>query len=303
MTGQPATRSTRQVQRETFNQLLAAANRRTTGSGPLSNGPIPPAVGCLVKWTGAALPEFSIVGVGDSVLDPDDRPFAAGDTPIFEGAAPALGDAIAITREPCPAAGERLLRAVLLGVAEVDVDVTDAGHTFAAAIVGDTAKLESAASGPVRILHKPAGTGVGRCVVLVGPKPIAGIDYYRNNAGPTNVYTLAASSQVLTVPIGTYLVTATMNVSFAGGAAIVHFGVGVCNEGATPSSPKIDTTPARTDGASGAFVTVTIVHIVEPEEYDDDGGTPNVDIKVYKRQTTGTGTLFDVVQFNAVRLG
>ena len=93
-----------------------------------------------------------------------------------------------------------------------------------------------------------------------------GINYYRNNAGPTDVYTLTAASQVLTVPIGIYLVTATMNVSFAGGAATVQFGIGVCNEGATPSSPKIDTTPARTDGASGAFVTVTLVHIVEPEE-------------------------------------
>lgn len=167
MAGQPATRSTKQVNRETFNQLLAAANRRTTGTGPLSTGRIPPAVGCLVKWTGAALPAFSVLGVGESVIDPDDRPFDAGDVPIFEGAAPADGDAICITREPCPAAGERLLRAVLLGVAEVDVDVTDAGHTFAAPIVGDTAKLASAEAGTVRILHKPAGMGVGRCVVLL----------------------------------------------------------------------------------------------------------------------------------------
>lgn len=162
-----ATRGTNQVSRNAFNYLLDAASRTRSGSGPLSTGPIPPAVGCLVKWTGGALPAFSVLGIGDSVIDPDDRPYTAGDTPIFEGAAPADGDAICITREPCPAAGERLLRAVLLGVAEVDVDVTDAGHTFADLIVGDTAKLASAASGPVRILHKPAGTGVGRCVVLL----------------------------------------------------------------------------------------------------------------------------------------
>lgn len=112
-----------------------------------------------------------------------------------------------------------------------------------------------------------------------------------------------ASTQVLTVPRGEYLFIAQLNVNFAGTDAITKWGIGACDAAATPpSSPKLPTARARQDGKAGDFEIVTLAQIFFPGDLDDTGATANIDVRVYKEQTSGSGTIFDVEQFLAIRL-
>lgn len=79
----------------------------------------------------------------------------------------ATDDVVCVTLEAIPD-GE-IGRVAVLGAVLCDVNVLDEGHEFAAPVVGDVDRLRSAESGPVRILHIPAGEGsTRRCVVLLG---------------------------------------------------------------------------------------------------------------------------------------
>ncbi|MBY0513093.1 MAG: hypothetical protein K2P78_04180 [Gemmataceae bacterium] len=130
-----------------------------------------PAVYALVRWDVTAIPEFSCVTYADAPIKPTDAPssFAAADAPVFVGGTPARGtDPVMILTEPAPRDG--FARAVVSGLAVVDVNVTDAGHAFATATPGDTSKLTSGMRGQALILYKPSGTGTQRCIVwLAGP--------------------------------------------------------------------------------------------------------------------------------------
>ena len=69
-----------------------------------------------------------------------------------------------ITQQDIPAGS--IDRAQLSGACVALVNVTDAGHNFAAPASGQRV-LQSAGGGPVRLLYKPAGTGEKLCAVLL----------------------------------------------------------------------------------------------------------------------------------------
>lgn len=61
--------------------------------------------------------------------------------------------------------------AQMIGVCLAQVNVSDAGHTHAVPVVGDT-ELASAESGPVELLMDPDGTGVQELWVLIDRTPV-----------------------------------------------------------------------------------------------------------------------------------
>lgn len=164
----------------TWNALLDAgqdhARRKVPGGGgPALDGPLNPAVRVLVKnATGAALAVGSVVALGTPIVSPvTDRREAAA-TPLFPGTAPAsTADAFAVLAEPLEV--DEIGRAVLMGVAACDVDVTGATDVYATPKVSDTSQLASAATGPARILWREAGSSGTRkaLVLLEGYAPAA----------------------------------------------------------------------------------------------------------------------------------
>lgn len=166
----------------------------------------PPATEVNVKWTGTeALPVRSVVTYADTATDLAGKPLDFSDSPVYEAGTPAASsDAFAILLEPCRT--NKCARAVSMGHAVVDIDITDESHTHANATPGETAHLTSATSGRAEILHKPDGTGVLRCTVLLGGGGGSGCeggictDYYtaRQNAfspgyGPYGIHQWGAN--------------------------------------------------------------------------------------------------------------
>lgn len=139
------------------------------GGGDARSNGLTPAVTVLVRNdTGGDLPIRSVLTPTAPVESAIDLPSQVQALPVLAADAPTDETSpVAVTVEPI-ADGE-VGRAVILGVAVVDVDVNDAGHTFAAPAAAQTLKLESAAEGPVKILWRDAGSsGTKRAVVLIG---------------------------------------------------------------------------------------------------------------------------------------
>lgn len=199
--------------------LLALRAKGGVRRGAMGPGIKQPATELLIKWTGEEpLPVRSVVTYADAVISPEDKPLAVAESPIFEAGTPATStDAFAITIAPCRA--NKYARAVSVGIAVVDIDVTDEAHTHANATPDETAYLTSAESGRAEILWKPEGTGVGKCVVLLGGGGGSGCegsvctDYQTyTSSGLTRDYTLGGSqTQVIhetltNMPTGTSVV-------------------------------------------------------------------------------------------------
>jgi hypothetical protein len=123
-----------------------------------------------VTYAGGDLAEFSILTYpANSVapgIDPAVNPLEVQRTPVFAAVAPTSAlDPVLILSEPHNGSTGGTVRAIFAGIAVCDVNVTLATHGFAAPVSGDTAKLTSGVFGPARILYKPSGTGVKRCIV------------------------------------------------------------------------------------------------------------------------------------------
>lgn len=82
----------------------------------------------------------------------------------FDADTPDTTRPFVVTQQDIPAGS--IDRAQLSGACVALVNVTDAGHNFAAPASGQRV-LQSAGGGPVRILYKPAGTGEKLCAVLL----------------------------------------------------------------------------------------------------------------------------------------
>lgn len=129
----------------------------------------------IVNTTMNDLATFSVLKLGSPLGAPEaitQHPFLFQSRPVLLGSTPAAtNDPIGITQGPVQAgttSSPGIGEAVIMGVAIVDVNITDAGHCSARPIPGDTAKLESADSGTARILWRPdESTGVKRCVVML----------------------------------------------------------------------------------------------------------------------------------------
>lgn len=167
----------------TWNALLEAGedhSRRKVpgGGGPALDGPLNPAVRVLVKnATGAALAVGSVVALGTPVVSPADYRREAAATPLFPGTVPAATtDAFAVLAEPLGI--EEIGRAVLMGVASCNVNVVGATDTYATPKASDSTQLDSAATGPARILWREAGSsGTKKALVLLeGYSPPAASD-------------------------------------------------------------------------------------------------------------------------------
>lgn len=156
-----------------FNTMIDAARAfRARARGHGADAPaagrdrLTPALEVFVRNdTGASLPAWSCVALGDPLISAVDAPLGVRRTPAFACHTPAAAaEPFAITAEPI--ADGKLGRAVVLGVVPADVNVTDESHGFAGPKAAQQV-LEGGESGPAQILWKDGGTGTVRAVVLL----------------------------------------------------------------------------------------------------------------------------------------
>jgi hypothetical protein len=88
--------------------------------------------------------------------------------PIFAGIAPTSTDPAGLVITIDPINSGSIGRAVIAGAVACQVQVGSAAHAFAAPVVGQTDRLLSATSGPLRVLHRESGTGTVWALVSVG---------------------------------------------------------------------------------------------------------------------------------------
>lgn len=122
--------------------------------------------------TGVVLPRFAIVGLGEPIIDPADNEAAFDARPVLSAVEPDAAlhaTRFAICQQPLGL--ELIGTALVAGVTPLTVAVQSANDGFAQVSTGETAQLQSAADGPVRILWKADGTGPQRAVVLM---PVGG---------------------------------------------------------------------------------------------------------------------------------
>jgi hypothetical protein len=152
-----------------WNQIVDAVRQlRADGPRPRGTAPLPaldrPVLVVRVKASGT-LPHRGIVTLGGALIDPDASPFDAQSTPFFEADTPVSGGVPAVLLQPL-SAGE-VGRAVVLGVCVASVVINNAGHEYAVPVAGDVFTLDSATSGPFRLLTNP-GVGTAKCLVMLG---------------------------------------------------------------------------------------------------------------------------------------
>lgn len=147
-----------------WNNIIDSANdfaMRRMGSGGGYGGSL--ASTDLIKIknsSGAAIRLGEVLELDGIVISTVDR-----GAMWFDGDAPNATRPFCIALQDIPE--DAIDRAQVSGVTIALVDVGDANHGYAEVVSGDPV-LQSAASGPVRILYKPSGTGEKTCAVLIG---------------------------------------------------------------------------------------------------------------------------------------
>lgn len=114
--------------------------------------------------TGAALDQWGIVRPADVLEDMTAYPLDVSARPLFQGVTPTADGLFAVTLEPIPE--DQIGRAVILGVTIANLNVVDAGHTYASCTTA-TDKLTTGASGTAKIISKESGTGDKLGLVLL----------------------------------------------------------------------------------------------------------------------------------------
>jgi hypothetical protein len=207
---------------------------------------------------------LALTGVLNSIEDADGGSYAWARQPTFAGQTPSSESvAFGVLDQAAPyvAGGQSpLATAVVAGTVPVDVDITNAGHGFATPTPSNPTKLTSAAAGPARILYKPSGTGVKRCVVhLLGatPAPVSG----GSGTGvgtPVALNTWEATSIQVTLPASaTYLLVCTVSgeIAVTGGTGNVH--TRLYNVGAVAAIPYTESVLFSSSGG-GEFTTAMV---------------------------------------------
>lgn len=120
--------------------------------------------------SGSAVVRFGILGISGSAFDPATELAAFQKQVVLSGVVPtaeahSLGR-FAICAEPI-AAG-RIGAALVAGISQVKVNVSDASALFADVYANDATRLKSVANGPCSILYKQPGTGDKWAIVKHG---------------------------------------------------------------------------------------------------------------------------------------
>lgn len=148
--------------------------------------------------TGADLPAFSVLAVGEPLVSAAESPHEVRQMPVVPGTVPAAAtDAVVVTTEPIGAGA--IGRAAALGVVPVKVAVSSAAHTCAVPVAGATDHLASAASGPARLWWTADASGTVQAVVLLQGAGGAGTLYVR---AATTATALPANTVTLTTITG-----------------------------------------------------------------------------------------------------
>jgi len=120
--------------------------------------------------SGGDLLRFAVLGIGAPIIDNSDNLAEFQNRVTFKGQLPDIDlhrGRFVILLEPL--ADGAIGKAVVSGVCQVLVNVSDAAHTFADVIDGDATTLASGWSG-AEILWKETGTGDDKCaIVRLGP--------------------------------------------------------------------------------------------------------------------------------------
>lgn len=172
-----------------YNTMAMAAERYLAGPDrtPQRQLPIPTDVVKVKNSSGSALRLGEVIELSGFL--PTDVLRASL---WFDGALPDTTRPLGIALQAIPTS--TIDNCQVSGACPALVNVTDAGHGYAA-VSNANAVLQSAISGPVRILYKPAGTGEKTCAVLL---PIASAttatmvwyrtqENWRTNAGDARV--------------------------------------------------------------------------------------------------------------------
>ncbi len=124
----------------------------------------------ILNNTGDDLDAFTVVALGDPVIDPDTenlQSFQGG--PILEGNAPVLPDDLGrFAILPAPLAADAIGTGIVAGVAVVQVDDGDGSTDFADVDDDVTDNLVGNSGGTAKILWRAEGTGPQWAVVRFG---------------------------------------------------------------------------------------------------------------------------------------
>jgi hypothetical protein len=147
-----------------------ALRPQRSGAGTAADDFFTPAsVVSIENTTGSTLPSLAVLTSSGAAVDPDTddaSELASRRRPVLSASAPVTDtDPVLITFDSIPNGG--IGRACIAGATVARVDVTDITHRYARPVVGSIFQLESAESGPVRLLTPPAETGVVRTYVLL----------------------------------------------------------------------------------------------------------------------------------------
>lgn len=153
----------------TWNQLVAGLESgRGNGAAPARG--FRQTVTCLVRnLTGAVIPRFGVVGLGDPLLDPDDNEAEFLRQIIFGAELATGGDyelkwGLALA----PIAANAIGEIVIQGLSYCLLDADDTVETAGPASDGDVEALVAADCGLARVLWRQSGTGPTWAIVCLG---------------------------------------------------------------------------------------------------------------------------------------
>jgi hypothetical protein len=149
-----------------YNAFIDAAvdyqNRQRNSDGRAQPAADPSSTVVLVKnSSGADQARFAVLGISGPIYTPDDNLDSFKNKRAFIGVVPTVAGftaKFAVLLEP--AVNGAIVRAVVAGVVQVQVDISDANHGFADVKDSTAASLKSVVLGSAQILWKQAGTGL-----------------------------------------------------------------------------------------------------------------------------------------------
>lgn len=157
--------STYNVFIDTAQDYLKRQNKQMGGE---SGTPLQSKFVLVKNTTGSAVGRFGVLGISNSELSVSANYFKQNI--ILTGVAPSStshsSGRFVVLHEPIAASG--VGRAYINGHCQVQINVTDANHTFCDVKNGDSTMLQSAESGPAVIIWKESGTGTKWAIIRFG---------------------------------------------------------------------------------------------------------------------------------------